>query len=227
MTSLLNLFKSLEHGDYNYYRNPNRLDFDSLTDPKSTNFIGTYFSNGGKKFAIHDIVSQFDGEFSFRATHSVMVYLIGIILNKNNADLRSSIERQLDGNGIDDFLYIWFLICLYHDYKSADEHSSIKFTNRKNDHSFMKQEEGCCPDNSLAYNEYRKAKGSKDHGIYGGLLLREKLNENHRNAINNSGTKTPENFEYDGLHWSTNHEKWYDLAASIIIKHNIDRKSVV
>ena len=59
------------------------------------------------------------------------------------------------------------------------------------------------------------------HGIYGGLLLREKLNENHRNAINNSGTKTPENFEYDGLHWSTNHEKWYDLAASIIIKHNI------
>ncbi|WP_047451790.1 hypothetical protein [Alistipes sp. ZOR0009] len=88
------------------------------------------------------------------------------------------------------------------------------------------------------YYEYCRTSciNTVNHGIVGGLVLYHRLNENYvkcqelaeayykeRGEVFN-----PDDFKYKGLHYDKNHKKYYSIAASTIMDHNIwlaDKKS--
>lgn len=227
MKSMLEQFNDIE--DYTYYSDPDlRLEFDTFSNEQCVRFIEKYFITGGKGSAIKDIVDYFNDKNTFRASHSVSIYLMGLVFYNNCNELKDRINKQIVEIGITDFKYIWFLICLYHDYcsyieiksfnkntditcvcKGLDDMNNVFFTD-----IYSKQ-------NIKSYYKHRKINGKIDHGIYGGWLLQKELRDNFERAKKKSETANQDDFSYNGLHWSTSHKNWYDFVASIIIKHNI------
>lgn len=178
--SILKELQKLPKSSHSYYGQGMKVDFTKITDGKSIDFISRYFANGGKSNTIAEIKNQFEGTYKYRATHSVMLYFMGIIFY-NNKKIKHSIRNQFSQIGIKDFRYIWFLICLYHDYTSINEshytmdnHCSIDFMD---DNTVFSNE------SINGYYKYRLSENRLDHGIYGGYLLRKRLNENLDNAI--------------------------------------------
>ena len=100
---------------WNYYRNP--FISNPIESPnESLSFIEEYFQAGQKGFVINPFIDSSDylhsaySLTSFRSTHTISTFFIGLSLCKWIYGENLSIENNYP------FSYFWFLACLYHDY---------------------------------------------------------------------------------------------------------------
>lgn len=222
------LKESFENLDYCYYVNKSTisLNFNTFSDNNTKKFIKDYFDTGGKEMVISDIYKAFKNH-SVRATHSVSAYLIGLIAFERYS---TSINNHIFQIEIEDFIHIWFLICLYHDYgyyleDKAKDGNKIDSEKLKSIYENIKEIDqrfwGTRYSSGLILEYFIDIRNKADHGVIAGAMLRKRMNENLQKAIKDSNCNNPNNFIWRNLHWSTSHKKWYDFASSIIIKHNI------
>lgn len=233
----------LENGTWKYYRRSICLySIEELfyEESKAFEWIKSVFRDGEK-------LCVFNGTFHNapplyeRMKHSISVFLFGIYLAAQSAELTKQLEQLEEQQGVS-WKYFWFVTCLYHDYGYIVENdkksypitldltrlteilhidSSILY-DLKYDNLDMSANE------ILAYYNYNRNMGEKsfiNHGIVGGICLYHELKRNleeiirERNYADANFDKT--NFTHNGLHYSISHTKWYKLCAESIILHNI------
>jgi hypothetical protein len=215
---------------------------------KAKEFIKLYFEAGNKDWALNGT------EESNRQLHSVSTFFLGILLKEAFFPELFNSPGGIDNNRQEpDFLYFWFLTCLYHDMGYAVESnketyppneldfdslvSKVKEILQIQSSSFNLFDEGECSSiypiaTIKCYYEY--CRNSSDintinHGIVGGLLLYNRLNENYKQvqgyALDESKRTgelfNPDDFVYKGLHYSICHKDYYKKAAGVIVDHNI------
>lgn len=169
-------------------------------------------------------------EADARNIHTVSVFTLGIAI-------ALKMEHRISG----DELFIWFLMCLFHDigYKlenNTDEDENLRTLetldnflrhfNIQNDNNIFgkcREKETLCGNYYICgnYYKYRKEIHHKiDHGIAGGILLYKMLVENYNSIIKSSEYNT-DTCEYKGLKFSEENSDDYKKAAIGIIRHNM------
>lgn len=225
MKSLLESFKELNQCYYN--ASSRTIKIEKFENSNCLNFIKEYFKAGEKENLIKELEIS-DHFESNRAEHSVSVYLIGLLAYKT---IQNAIQKQLADHTESHFSYLWFLICLYHDYNTKCE--SIEPNEISAKYNTISQEE--IIDNIRNIDErkwgnrysanlvfsYLNLKRGRDHGIIAGALLRKRLIENLNSVIERNPNADKNGFIYNGLYWSIKHIESYDYASSMIMKHNI------
>jgi len=71
------------------------------------------------------------------------------------------------------------------------------------------------------YCHYRISSGKQDHGIYGGILLYDKLVKNFNSKTKGHDWKLQTDYVYEGLCWRREHLDHFAYVADAIICHNI------
>lgn len=227
--------------EWSYYMYPPCLSVDTLrSNNESLKFIEEYFKRGGKERVFDNIdIRRNKKEIEERATHIISTYILGIIIAKCfNRDLKTR-----DCNNIN-FKYLWFLACLYHDIGYVYENMKnckylkaiqtdgldamqyvceIKYLHDREFITYKKEYINTYLTNRAICSNGEM--GKIDHGIAGGLLLYDRLMKNFDQAwviaYNCDCSISRESFEYNGLHFSNTHYKYYAEAADAIIAHNI------
>lgn len=128
MVTLENAYKSLcdENTKTNcYYYENSRIRSFEIGKGQAQNFIKEYFEIGGKKclFSVDDLTKL----SSRRCEHMRSLFLLGIYVYDYVNKIREAIDKytkSLEDNFTNQdsksvprkrFLYMWYLICLYHD----------------------------------------------------------------------------------------------------------------
>ena len=168
-----------------------------------------------------------DKELSGRLRHIVSLFFWGHVLYRNVPIIQNQIERQFQTfveNGMfevadniqQNFSFMWFLLCIFHDFGYAYEKKLIPETNCD---LGLEMPDAFIPviyskENNEKYARYRHCVfGCYDHGIFGGrVFYSEMLNIGRRIAADN---KFKIHFKTDGV------EKLYQYAAWIISCHNM------
>ncbi|HOF16971.1 MAG TPA: hypothetical protein PLF32_04285 [Bacteroidales bacterium] len=218
--------------DFSYYSSLRHEEMPFIDYKVGINFIKEQFKLGSKD-------NVFDADFEFdkiRVIHTLSTYTLGLILEplfqlNHNLTLKCKEEPN--------FKYFWFLACLYHDYCYFVE-------NRKGIFATKLQLGDVLDKLSVEYNLLEVAKkltykketienyykfclekhGFHNHGIIGGILLYDRLRKNYLSVKNealgqNIVNVEKDDFIYKDLHWSKDHEEFYEIAADAIISHNI------
>lgn len=243
MGTLKELYKNLiKDGSWSYYLEQPYLEYEMLFDrTASYNFIKNYFKCGGKGKVFKDdpYIIKYEYVLKKRSPHIVSTFLLGIQIAKN---LKFDINKKNNDNI--NFIYLWFMACLYHDigYVYENDHNCINLrTVQKEGLNALKD---ICDIKYMCNDEFKTYKkenvnlylsnraicssgniGKIDHGIVGGLLLYDRLRKNFNEAWYKARRNDPNvlrnNFTYNGLHFSNEHYKYYAEAADAIIAHNI------
>lgn len=229
MKTILQHIKDLPRSEWDYYydidqnnelRNP-------FLDKNITHedFIFHYFKRGGKVDVLNTIGSDIS---NIRyPNHINSVFFLGLLVY-NNTGLKDKFRLGTNAPGYQTFPFIWFLISLYHDNAYHIENDSkliIENHNLTQLRSNFNIEHYLFEDIRLRgvskrlmnscenYFKYRiEKKKVIDHGIFGGLLLYDRLLKiRRRKATANEET----------LFWGESLEDQYKLAASAIATHNI------
>lgn len=244
----MNLYQRFtSSNDIFYYRNITANPI--INQRESWTFIEEYFRLGGKEKAF-DLKWFKNLKEDGKHIHAISMYFLGCILQdiiKNNLDIEMAnfIPGEKDFNK--DFLYLWFLTCLYHDtaYVIENDKLSINFANSSD---YLKY---YLNDNKIKHDVYsRKWLGKShytyerelienyfnyriekwkcvDHGIIGGFLFYDRLYENYNNAWNKyrknneDNNITKDRFEYKGLIWDKQQLDVFAYISNAIIAHNV------
>lgn len=224
MKTLLEIYNEISenHKKYMYYNN---LSIDiSLKNvwenaEKANSFIHGYFDVGGKVVFNVEKIKYFGFE-NKRDIHTVSVFILGIAIAEK---IGYSITREE--------LFIWFLMCLYHDMgyaiendaslisKAANLERFIELVNVKGDNNIFNLYRG----KTLCKNYYKYVRDKFnhiDHGIAGGIILYSKLVENYFH-VKNTYKYDNEDFIHNGLLFSKKLFDEYKEAAIGIIRHNM------
>ena len=217
-----------------YWDSENKLDLNKVwgeypneeSNSEASNFINNYFEMGEKTIsnimAFNIRVNQSD-----RDIHTISVFTLGI-----------AIAEKLGHPIKDNDLFVWFLMCLFHDKGYAFERSTNDtnvganlpdtldgFLRGFNDNYF---EDFFQDDNEKDlyenYYKYRKQKCHVvDHGIVGGLLLYYVLVHNFYTLKDNinSFIINSDIFFYNGRIFKKNYFNDYKKAAKGIMRHNM------
>lgn len=243
MGTLKELYKNLiKDGSWSYYLEQPYLEYEVLFDETASyDFIKNYFKCGGKGKVFEDdpYIIKYEYVLKERSPHIVSTFLLGIQIAKS---LKFDINKK-NNNNIN-FIYLWFMACLYHDigYIYENDHNCINLrTVQKEGLNALKD---ICDIKYMCNDEFKTYKkenvdlylsnraicssgniGKIDHGIVGGLLLYDRLRKNFNEAWYKARRNDPNvlrnNFTYNGLHFSNEHYKYYAEAADAIIAHNI------
>jgi|GEM_PF-984455 len=232
---------------WSYYKKnfSSEIEYPWENEGKAEKFIEEYFKFSGK-FGIFNnlLIQDKKNKLKEQYQHIVSAFFLGIkIMDAFGID-----TQQRDKFSHMNFLYCWFLACLYHDIgyifeKNEDPNTVMKI--HKGGINALKSEYDLhymLFDEKLhiktfysqyILNTYFKGRAGDqdlppaiDHGIAGGLLLYDKLRQQFEEwyQCKLPGTSR-EDFcvKHDGreLHLSTNHFKAYEEAADAIIMHNI------
>lgn len=231
MKSLLEKFQQISSEQYDYYCDP-KNNLVMLSNPFLDNnfnfFVSRYFLESGKERAINfSDLNVFKG-YDFigdnnRAKHVCSVYFLGIIIYENfKTSFFSEIEKS-------QFLFLWFLTCLYHDYFFSIERDSI-LVNKIADIDSLRKEFKICHllldrqkipktidvkqvaiiRNYFIYRRFENR--CIDHGITAGIILFDRLEKNRRIQQKN---------KEDSLDWSRAVIPYYVEASYAIALHNI------
>lgn len=228
MKTILQHIKDLPRSEWDYYYDINQ--YNELQNPfldddfSHKDFIFRYFKRGGKVEVFDTIDSDFLG--IRYPNHINSVFFLGLLVY-NNTGLKEKFRLGNNAPGYQTFPFIWFLISLYHDnaYHIEKDTELIKVNhnltqlrlNFNIEHYLFENKlrgissrmMACCEN----YFEYRIEEMKViDHGIFGGLLLYDRLIKIRRRkaAVNE-----------DNLFWGEALEDQYKLAASAIATHNI------
>lgn len=169
---------------------------DKLFDEDSTreccDFIKKFFRTGQKELSLMFV---FKDEFlaKGRHVHTVSVFLIGELLNFNYKKYIDQYIAEITGYNFE-FKYYWFLASLYHDVASCiekiNDSDEVKKSYKCNQYDIFNHSKNSIKHRDVplrfsretidSYAEWRKNKGSNDHGIFAGKLLYERLLKNFR-----------------------------------------------
>lgn len=218
----LRIYRDSSQWDYykhNHLSNP----FEEVTS--SNKFIFEYFERGAKTRIFDKEILQSNNN---RNVHSISSFFLGILIKKQlNVRLKN-----------DNFLYLWFLTCLYHDYAYYIENDKAKYPPIKFPLERIISElniQECLLAKSriktsftkriiTQYYKYcQKELGFLNHGIIGGLLLYDRLIDNYKKIkkeYNSLNRDNSDKFMFKGLYWSSDFSN-YERAAIAIINHNI------
>lgn len=237
MKTFFDLYNSISRDNslYNYYDKNLELKDAFANKEQANSFIINYFQNGEKdicKFEKNNPRLKGMFEADARNIHTVSVFTLGIAI-------ALKMEHRISG----DELFIWFLMCLFHDigYKLENNTDLVKeydtldkFLQKneiKEEYNILKvyKKKTLC-ENYYRYraeDRYRttehgviKEHGVIDHGIAGGILLYKMLVENYNSIIKSSEYNT-DTCEYKGLKFSEENSDDYKKAAIGIIRHNM------
>lgn len=233
---------------WSYYKKnfSGEIEYPWENEDKAEKFIEEYFKFSGKWGIFNNqLIQDKRNRLKERYKHIVSAFFLGIkIMDAFGID-----KKQRDDSSHMNFLYCWFLTCLYHDI-------GYIFEKNENPETVMKIHEGGIHALKSKYNlqymlfdeklhiktfysqcildtYFKERAGDQDlnpaidHGIAGGLLLYDKLRQQFKEWYENRCERTCccKNFcvEDHGrrLHLSTDHFKAYEEAADAIITHNI------
>ena len=217
---------------------------------KCKDLITSYMSSAGtdtKRDTIAKVLKSDNLKLidDIRYQHILITYFLGLAIYNKCSTIKEAINKEFCNNPIyqdalekherEEFSYLWFLICLFHDlgyqYEKDFETSKTKFP----DFSALKNVTSIDDDNKTILDKFdgvpnlykniienyfylRKFEHNVyDHGIVGGMQLYYDLCDIRRRNYNN-----PENEEKvkNGI-WKPELEKIFALAASVVICHNI------
>ena len=186
-------------------------------DDRCKQFISAYMKNAGKTRApIFDNLNDITAD---RTRHILSCFLLGILVYKENRYMKNSIDIFMEKiptsrheSEEERFLYIWMLVCLFHDFGYAVEENKRQKTKKeisKQIKQMPTQIKGVPRLYSKKllekYNTYRCLYFNKiDHGIAGGVQLYYDLCSLREQKD-----------------WEKNLEKDYSVAAWAIACHNI------
>lgn len=228
MKTILQHIKDLHRSEWDYYYGINEnkeLQNPFLDENLShTDFIFHFFKRGEKVKVFNTIGSDFT-KIRY-PNHINSVFFLGLLVYSKTG-LKEKFKLGNNAPGYQTFPFMWFLISLYHDnaYHIEKDHELIKNNqnltqlclNFKIKHNLFKNKlhvgsstlMNCCEN----YFKYRIEKSNLiDHGIFGGLLLYDRLLKIRRKkAVAHEGS----------LFWGEALEDQYKLAASAIATHNI------
>ena len=200
------------------------------SDDDTKEFITRFIELSGKaqENPLYDNISKLD---NYRVRHIVSTYFLGTYLYFNVKQIKDSIDIVIKRFKIQnpeskiEFSFIWFLICLFHDlgysienneeYKNFDD-----FINGKVKY-FLNERVGVPALYESVYKDYfnyrlnskKEFLRKPDHGICGGIILFNKLNE--------ILLKKQKNKKSDGLSWNQKLINIYRHASWVILSHNI------
>lgn len=171
---------------------------------------------------INTLLQEIKSISNVRCAHIIFTFLLGLFIYKQSEPIKSAIdkttERLLTNAGHpNDFPFLWFLICLFHDLGYSEENkqqnSRIRVdwvNNQKKPAAF----DGVPELYSKIYRQYflyRKIEhGKTDHGIYAGLKMFKILcNIRKKHTDNSKGG------------WKKELEDLYNLASWVVLAHNV------
>ena len=221
MKTLLQIYKDISGNKnlYDYYGSNLILEDAWINVNKAHSFIHQYFQNGEKDIFGLKICKDMN-QPDIRDIHTVSVFILGIAI-------AWKMKNRILGNE----LFIWFLMCLYHDmgYKLENKTDLVKeyYTldkllqknEIKEEYNIFKvyKKKTLCKN----YYRYRIEKyGKIDHGIAGGIILYNVLVKNYYMVKKYSGSNE-DSFEYSNRMFSKDNFKDYAKAAIGIIRHNM------
>lgn len=225
-----------------YHSNQPRLKYEMLFDKTASyDFIKNYFKCGGKGKVFEDdpYIIKYEYVLKERSPHIVSTFLLGIQIAKS---LKFDINMKNNDNI--NFIYLWFMACLYHDIGYVYENDYNCMNLRMVQKEGLKALKEICDIKYMCNNEFKTYKkgyidlyfsnraicssgniGKIDHGIVGGLLLYDRLRKNFYEARKKANKNDPnfskDKFEYNELNYSKTHFEYYAEAADAIIAHNI------
>lgn len=232
MKTLKELYEEiLKNQDLNYYHIcewSNQLS-SILTDIDAKNFIHSIINKGKKESTeINKMIETIDSQ---RCLHIVSTYLLGISFY-SNPYIKLCVDVELqnlptsDTKMIDRFLYVWFLICFFHDLGYAYEEEKLLYTLPYKKQLIYKSCNQYVPDifDSTLIRNYKRYRSqcmcTKDHGIYGANAVYKELighlAENHRNKGTNKKSDIGVIFN-----WNPNLIRVLRCISNIIAIHNI------
>ena len=211
---------------WDYYSNGNFIRCLNIEDPNACrDFIHQYFSISGKAGCLDewtDLDSILKASPS-RCQHIVYTFLLGMGIYSRQIRVKKIVDEKIESYskkyGIKShvtFAFVWFLCCLFHDLGYPKEDS------KDHDWDFHPKELGKIEGvpvfyrNTLKrYLRYIQIKLSKiDHGIYAGVNMYRMLCDNRAYQEQ----LCDNNHE---LCWEENLENIYNIAAWIVMCHNI------
>lgn len=201
-------------------------------------FIDMHFLKGSKE-SVLDVEFRRQYEANGKHEHTVALYLLGSLFKDEFfPEIRRNLcELEINNTGWyneHDFLYTWYLTCLYHDVASCVEDldgqtfpccDRCPFKNRRSYSSsrtlvtrrFSRFSESTIK----SYCHYRIFSGKLDHGIYGGMLLFDKLAKNFLNKTQGHPWEIQPELQSEGLSWRLEHLNHFAYAAAAIVCHNM------
>ena len=249
--SLLEKFRDMDPKKVTYY---NGIDWqfpDKISNLEGfcRNFIYTHFNHGAKENVFR---IDFHNDFFRKGKHihTVVLYYLGIYLKDIISDNLKHYLKHNINEGISkwfDFIYTWFLSCLYHDTASVLEDNPVPIHSKDYfkqldyylgkhairhdvyDHSFLKKETDVFTFPKELVKNYFFYRADcchcVDHGIIGGFLLYDRLFANYNKAWEEASEEHPpvnyDCFKHRDLKWRIEHLDHFAIIADSIIAHNI------
>ena len=224
MNSIRTEFSKLDKSKWNYYENENLKNPFSMEETHF-DFIEKYFSKTGKLNEFpEDFKDMFDKKHLVGVEHTNSVFFLGSLLYSRLA-LDGKMGERLDERN---FLFIWFLTSLAHDFGYKFENNFDLYKADINSFSTLKayfkieysilgqrlEEKNKVVklyDQIEKYFEYRLSKCRLDHGIISGVVLFNSLLK-HRRKIEKKDSV---------YNWEPSLEVDYASACLAICMHNI------
>ena len=236
MNSLWQEFSDLGKSYYNIDICPQYLFCEDKNEQKRRCevFIAKHFSDGSKDIAL---------DFPFFRTykndgkhvHTVFLYLLGLSLRDLfSSEIRDNLRFIKDlGCWYSDheFMYSWFMTCLYHDVASCIENmasTKTRYTVEELSDLCLKKNAFNVP-HRFSYKTAQRyfvhgaeKRNEQDHGIIGGCLLFDKLMKNFtKKTRGHISEEHPYWTSPDGLNWCLSHRNHFAYVAESIINHNM------
>lgn len=224
-----------EPNKWNYYNSTHSTRFPFENEEIANDFIIDYFKNGGKTRVIDECFK----EGNERSLHTISTFFLGLIIEPLLIINRNNLNIKLIQDEEPDFIYFWFLLCLYHDFGYFIEYHKEKYSPKaysldcickelnieanllKTKYKLNFTKSTIKKYYSLCRNKY----GFINHGIIGGLLLFDRLKKNYeinKKEASAIGIEVEnDDFIYNKLHWAKKHENYYTIVADTVISHNI------
>jgi hypothetical protein len=236
---LIELITQLKEQDYNYYCDPDHASLknpfcEEYTVEGFKTFINDYFSKAEKSDCVE--LSPIALESEIKEDHVCSAFFLGVLIFKNTSINKTPLYKSINikeqndsisGNGTEDFRFLWFLTCLYHDHTFSKE-SDASFISKLDDfnslnniltifHQFVTEDvshiEKRLLDSIVNYFNYNLiCRNKADHGIIAGCYLYDRLIKLRRKQ-EQKGTGE--------RYWGQDLEKVYATISATIAAHNI------
>lgn len=230
MKDILQIYKDVftDRSKWRYYSHMDIDPFDS--DSSTKEFITRFIELSGKaqENPLYDNIDKLDNQ---RVRHIVSTFFLGTYLYFNVQEIKIPIDvvikrfKKQNPNSKIEFSFIWFLICLFHDlgYSIENNENYLNFDGFIDGKVkyFLKERVGVPALYESVYKDYfnYRLNSTKDyirkpdHGICGGIILFNKLNE--------ILLRKQKNKESEGLSWNQKLINIYRYASWVILSHNI------
>ena len=214
---ILNIYRKSEL--WNYYSDNDITKLDIHETNGCRIFIEYFFGASGKEDCMSSLSKDLKDLSDERCQHIVYVFLLGVGIYHKEEKLKERIDSQIDnyrkkyGCKSDvNFLFVWFLCCLFHDLGYVKEESDdINWDFNLNEIGSSVGIPKIYRGTTKKYLKYIKDKFKKiDHGIYSGITMYKSLCEIRRDKeIQNK------------IMWEEELVPIYNVSSWVVLCHNI------